>query len=129
MNDTENTQFIIILRTGKVMDFDMASNTLKEARILVQCNQVSDTGVRLVVPATPTPAPGVWYTIAVPRMCLEEATELLQELPIELTTNPSTWHSNSSPEFKGAWRIYSAIIIAIIAAAFVFSMIQQCRHL
>ena len=58
-DEPEETRFVAVFGTGKIIQFDMAVDVLKQAHIPFQTQEVTATGMRLSMPLAPTPGPGV----------------------------------------------------------------------
>ena len=88
MNKGEEANFTAIMRTGKQYEIDMAANTLEEKGIPYMRRQGSTGGLITAMPMTPTPGIGVWWEILVPEVAIDEAREVLSELPMEIQLYP-----------------------------------------
>ncbi|MBU4485883.1 MAG: hypothetical protein KKD38_03050 [Candidatus Delongbacteria bacterium] len=114
MTENPTNDYICILKTGKLLEHDLASNALKEKAIPFYKQVESSSGLRLAMPAQPAMGPGTYYNILVPRPFADEAINVLKELPIEMTTEPENWHFGASEKVKTGWKIYIWIILAFI---------------
>lgn len=77
--------------TAKVIEFDMAVDALKRARVPFQTQEETATGMKLSMPVAPTPGPGRFWSILVPEKALPDARQMLADLPFPITTNPGPW--------------------------------------
>ena len=115
MNKESNNNPICILKTGKLLDHDLASNALKENGIPFYKQMETITGLKLAMPFQPAMGPGTYYNILVPESFSEEAKQILSDLPIDLTVDPDLFHFGASEKAKTGWKIYVWVILAITA--------------
>jgi len=115
------------LKTGKLLDHDLAADTLTENGIPFFKQMETITGLKLAMPFQPAMGPGTYYNILVPERFSEEAKQILIELPIDLTDDPDLFHFGASEKEKSGWKIYVWVILAITAIVFLFSVIQNLR--
>jgi hypothetical protein len=95
----------------------MASNKLKEAKIPFITRQESVSGLSLAMLPTPVMGPGIFFSIRVPESMVDDAIKILEELPIDLKTEPDVWHFGPSEGVKNFWKFYAKIsIIGFIIA-------------
>ncbi len=104
---------IIIFKTGKVYELDLASNALKEANIPHYTQQENSAGAKFAMPANPVAGPGIWYSIIVSDVAENEVKRIVNALPIEIKTNPSVWSFSPKDRIKNLWKIFAISIIAI----------------
>ena len=88
---SEQDRFVAVFTTGKIIQFNMAIDALRQAHIPVQTQENTGTGMQLSMPVAPTPGPGVFWSILVPEKALGDARQVLSELPFPITTNPAPW--------------------------------------
>jgi hypothetical protein len=125
MKKTEDkADFTVAFRTGRIWEYDMVVNTLKDNGIPFQSFEESSSGLRLAMPLRPTPGPGVWWGISVPKQHLEKVNSLLSELPIDVTTEPDIWHFSSSGKVKLGLKIYAWIALALLAVSFLYGVVD-----
>jgi hypothetical protein len=82
---------VTVFVTGKLIQFDMAVDALKQASIPFQSRVETGTGMKLAMPVAPTPGPGTFWSILVPEKALAGARAVLSELPFPITTSPGPW--------------------------------------
>lgn len=104
-----------VFKTGKLHELDMASNALSDEEIPFFKQTESSSGVRLVMSFQPAMGPGTWYSILVPDQLVEKAKVVLSDLPIEIDTDPDVWHSGSSEKQKRWWKIFTWLMLALVA--------------
>lgn len=122
------TKHVIVFKTGKLYELDMASEALKEKNIPFYRQSESSSGIRTAMPAQPTMGPGTWYSILVPEIAVEDAKAILAELPFEVGTNPDIWHFGPDEKVKKGWKIYGYFILAItilLAIAYVIMVLRN----
>lgn len=113
---TEFTNFVTVLRTGHLVQFDWAANALEEAGIPFQRRQETSSGLSLAMPVVPATGPGQWWSLLVPETHVDQAREILAALPIEQTTRPDYWSFQPTPAVKRAWQVYAWIVLATMLA-------------
>ena len=113
----------IILRTGKIYEFEMACNALGEAGIPHIKQEETFTGLKTGY-VQPVMGPGVFFNLLVPTALKEEALKKISELPIEITTDPDIWHYGADEKSKTYWKIYALIVLAIFTALIVIYMLK-----
>jgi hypothetical protein len=84
-------EFMVVFTTGKLLQFDMAVDVLKQARIPFQTREETGTGIKLATPVAPTPGPGVFWSVLVPWIAVSDARQALSELPFPITTSSGPW--------------------------------------
>jgi hypothetical protein len=109
----KKTKFVCIMKTGKLYELDMAMNALTEKKIPFYKEEVSSSGLRFAMSFQPSMGPGTWYAIIVPEVAVNEARNILEGLPLEVSTNPDIWHFGASKKARTGWRIYAWIILII----------------
>jgi len=125
MKKDSNGNHVCILRTGKLIEHDIAANALKENGIPFYKQMETSSGLRLVMPFQPAMGPGTYYNILVPQNCIDEAKNILDELPIEVTTEPEIWHFGASEKAKKGWKIYVWFILALTFIVFSANIIHR----
>ena len=113
--------FVTVLCTGRLMEFDMAVDALREAGIAYQAQAEASTGLKEALPITPDIGPGSFLALLVPANAEAEARGVLSHLPFETTTNPGPWHFRPRARTVKRWR--TGVIIALLA--FVVLWIMQ----
>ncbi len=89
--ESEEIRLATVFATSKVIEFDMAVDVLKRARVPFQTQEETGTGMKLSMPVAPTPGPGKFWSILVPEKALPDARQVLCDLPFPITTNPGPW--------------------------------------
>ena len=119
----------IIFKSGKLYEFDMVTNALKEKGIPFFQREETASGVRFAV-TQPAMGPGVWYSILVPEPAVDDALAVLAELPVEPTTEPDVWGFGPSEETKRGWqfglRIYVVGLLLAVAISLMVSLLDSC---
>ena len=79
--ESEEIRLATVFATAKVIEFDMAVDVLKRARVPFQTQEETGTGMKLSMPVAPTPGPGTFWSILVPEKALPDARQVLSDLP------------------------------------------------
>lgn len=111
--DSDRSEFVVVLRTGKLYEVDTALLALKEANVPCFAQQQGIDGVRFAMPAMPTAGPGLWYIVLVPVTVVQQAQDILSQLPIEVKTDPDAWDFTTDTSLRINWK--TAIILFLIA--------------
>ena len=119
------TKHVIVFKTGKLYELDIATEALKQKRIPFYRELESSSGIRMAMPAQPTMGPGTWYSILVPEIAVDEVNAILAELPFEISTNPDIWHFGPDKNVKKGWKIYGYFILAISIVMLILYVITQ----
>lgn len=109
---------IVIFKTGKLYELDMASNLLSEKSIPFYKENVNSAGLRLAMPFQPIMGSGEWYSILVHKDIAENAKELLSTLPFEIKTEPSIWDFNENLKSKKGWKFSISLLLFVSALFF-----------
>ena len=91
----------------------MAANALAEKKIPFYRESVSSSGLRFAMPFQPSMGPGTWFAIIVPEVAVNEARNVLEGLPFEISNKPDIWHFGASQKARSRWRIYAWITLII----------------
>jgi hypothetical protein len=97
---TSQTKHVVVFKTGKLYELDTASEALKGKNIPFYRQEEASSGLLMAMPAQPTMGPGIWYSILVPEIAVEDAKAILAELPFEVGTNPDIWHFGPDKNVK-----------------------------
>ncbi|MBW1820414.1 MAG: DUF2007 domain-containing protein [Deltaproteobacteria bacterium] len=116
---------ICVLKTGKLFEHDMAANALTENDIPFYKQMETSSGLRLAMPFQPTMSPGTYYNIFVPEKYSEEAKQILNELPIDITNNPDVFHFGANEKEKRGWKIYIWIILTITTFFLIINIVYN----
>jgi hypothetical protein len=110
---SEEDRFVAVYATGKIRQFNMALDAIRQAQIPVQTQEESSTGPAHSMPASPTLGPGVFWSLSVPEKALGEAQRVLAELPFPITTIPGPWDllpDSATPEARADARVAKRIL-------------------
>ena len=124
MND-DKRKFVCILKTGKLYEHDIASSALEKEKIPFYKQLETSSGLRLAMPFQPSMGPGNWYNIFVHPKNADRAKAILNELPIELTTNPDVWHFGPSERNKKIWRIFIWLCLGVSVLFLILGLIKN----
>jgi hypothetical protein len=125
MKEESGGNHICILKTGKLFEHDSAANALSENGIPYYKQMETSSGLRLAMPFQPAMGPGTWYNIFVHPKYAEEAKAILNELPIDLSTDPDIWHFGPNKRIKKAWKILIWISLAVGFLLLILGLIQN----
>ncbi|HAM53028.1 MAG TPA: hypothetical protein DCP92_20875 [Nitrospiraceae bacterium] len=118
MTSTDDN-FVIVLKTGKRYELEMATNALTEANIPYYMQEDTSSGVRLAMPISTAMGPGLWWTLFVPERLVSKAQEVLEQLPFEVKTNPDIWDFGPSEETKQGFKFYAWLMLIAVLVAFI----------
>jgi hypothetical protein len=108
---------IVVLRTGKVYEFDLVLNQLDSEGIPTFTQNQTSSGMRLATPATLTGDAGSWWTIGVPEEYEDQAKEIILELGFGEKTDPEVLDF-ANPELRKNMRIFYAALLGIVICIF-----------
>jgi hypothetical protein len=114
MNDEIVGKQICVLKTGKLLDHELAANTLTKHGIPFFRQLETVTGLILAMPFQPSMGPGTYFNIIVQEGFADKAKKILCELPIENAENPDLFHFVTSQKVKSVWKIFAWIMLVII---------------
>lgn len=103
----------------------MAVHSLSENGVPFYKQLETSGGLRLAMPFQPAMGPGTYYCIFVPQKLVENATQLLRELPIDVTTEPAIWHFGVSANAKKKCKITVCFILGFTFLAFLTNTILR----
>jgi hypothetical protein len=89
--DSDEIRLATVFVTGTVIELDMAVDAFKRARVPFLTQGETSTGMKLSMPVAPTHGPGTFWSILVPEKALQDARQVLSDLPFPITTNPGPW--------------------------------------
>jgi hypothetical protein len=118
----------IILKTGKLLDFELACNALKEAGIPFVKQEENYTGLKEAY-CQPVMGPGNFFNLIVPFPFETKATQVISELPIEITLEPELWHYGADDKSKKYWKIYALIVLGISAIGLVINLFDLIKKI
>lgn len=84
----------------------------------------TSSGLRLAMPFQPAMVPGIYYNIFVPTTLSEEAKQILNNLPIDVTIAPDIWRFGTDDNAKKGWKIFAWFILGITALVLIFNVAQ-----
>ena len=116
---------IIVFKTGKLHELDMAANALSDEGIPFFKETKSSSGVRLAMPFQPNMGPGTCYSILVPDQLKEHASSVLSNLPFDIGTDPDIWHIGVPEKQKRWWKIFAWLMLflcAVFLSIYVFDL-------
>jgi hypothetical protein len=116
----------IILKTGRIYEFEMACNALKEAGIPFFKQEEDYCGVKEAY-YQPAMGPGIFFNLLVATPIKEEALKVISELPIEITQEPDFWHYGANEKSKRNWKIYALVILGISALALAINILKLIK--
>ncbi|MCG8609288.1 MAG: hypothetical protein MI864_02015 [Pseudomonadales bacterium] len=108
-----------------MLEYDIAINALKDNDIPHFRQMETSSGLRLAMPFQPAMGPGTYYNILVPQRFAEKAKEILEELPIDVTTEPEIWHFGASEKSKKGWRLYVWFVLALTSIVFITNLLLR----
>lgn len=116
-------ELIKLMRTGQLYKLDMADAALKEAQVPHFTREEDASGMRVAMPAAPSMAPGVWWSILVPEECAADARHVLSELPFEITTTPDVWDSQPSGA-NGRFGVWYRVFAVLMLGYFLYTVVM-----
>jgi hypothetical protein len=127
MNAQINSKYTCVLKTGRLHEHDMAANALSEHGIPYFKQEESVSGLKLAMPFQPSMGPGTYFNIMVPDQFIEEAKSILENLPIDLTTNPDLFHFGAGDTAKKRWRIVAWFFLVLNLVFLVATIIDSIK--
>jgi hypothetical protein len=125
----EKNNFVVIFRTGKPYEFEMAKDVLEENNIPYYTQYYSYTGLRFATPLVRTPGLGSFWDVLVPSNKIEEARAILSELPFEVGFASDPWHFGPTKTVKKFWKIYLLILTVFIVIGLILGLIDVIKGL
>ena len=115
----DNFSHIVVFRTGKIYEFDLVLNQLDAEGIPTFTQNQTSSGLRLATPATLTGDAGSWWTIGVPEEYIDQAKEIISELPCDQITDPEVWDFATSKSQQNLKFIYRTLaVIGIVFSGY-----------
>jgi hypothetical protein len=126
-SENESANHVVVFRTGKVWEFDIARDALRHQDIpfFAQADNVS--GVRTAVDVMPTPGPGVFWSLLVPQRSALRAQKILRQCHLDVENTPLIWDFNPVPEGKTFWKLYAGFVLMISILVLILWAIQMFR--
>ncbi len=118
---------VVILRTGKIFEADLAASLLEEAGVPYFRREQSSGGLSFAMPAAPSVGPGTWWVILVPVEAESEARSLLEQLPFDLDEEPGVWDFGPSPGAKSFFKSWAFFTLLLFALAFILGLLSALR--
>lgn len=113
----------VILRTGRIFDFEMACEALREAGIPFVKQEESVTGIKDGY-VQPSMGPGSFFNLMVPEQFKEKAVLVISELPIDITLEPDFWHYGADERSKKRWKILALVVLGIAILLLALSLLN-----
>ncbi|MGA3243997.1 MAG: hypothetical protein ABSE41_05220 [Bacteroidota bacterium] len=110
-SNQDDIRQVVLFRTGKLWEFDLARDSLKRHNIPFFFREESLSGVRMALPAMPTPGPGLFWTLIVPESQFHRAKECLQACRLDVEKDPLVWDFAPPPKGKQFLTIYVWIVL------------------
>lgn len=120
---------VVVLRTGRLFEADLAASTLEEAGVPYYRQEQSSSGAVFEMPAAPTPGPGTWWVVRVPTAVAEEARFVLEQLPLGLDDSPGVWDFGPTPEAKSFFKSWAFATLLFLAAGLLGGLLSLLRKL
>ena len=120
---------VLIFRTGILWEIDMAREKLKEAEIPHFVQEETLSGIRTAFLATPASGVGITWKLMVPEIAVNEAKEILEQLPIDLNKNPGFWDFTTNKNVIKGTKIYAWIILILLGITLTMGLIQIINEL
>ena len=117
-------EHVIILKTGRLHEFELACNALKDSGIPHYKQEENISGLKTAM-YTPAMGPGTFWNLLVPVSEKLNAEKILSELPIEVTKQPSIWHFGANEEAKKGWRIFAIFILTLSVLLLVVDLLKN----
>lgn len=117
-------EHVVILKTGRLHELELASNTLKEAGILHYKQEENITGLKTAMFA-PVMGPGNFWNLLVPKSEKSSAEKILAQLPIDKTANPNIGHFSDNIKIKRSWKILCFIILFISGIVLLLNLYES----
>lgn len=125
LENNEKTEYVVIFRTGKLWEFDLARDTLKEHNIPFFAQTQSLSGVQTAFDVAPSMGPGVSWSLLVPGEGAVQARELLQASRLDVGKEPEAWDFAPQPKVKKYWKAYIWGVIILMALLFLVEILPR----
>ena len=120
---------IVVLRTGRLFEADMAASALETAGVPHFRQEQSSSGLSFAMPAAPSAGPGILWVVRVPEAVAEQARSVLEELPIPIEESPGVWDFSPTERAKSLHRSWALALLILFTAAFFAGLISLMRQL
>jgi hypothetical protein len=121
----EQTEYLEIFRTGKLWEFDLGRDTLKEHNVPFFARTESLSGIRTALDAAPSMSPGVSWSLLVPREAAQEARKILQACRLDIEKQPEPWDFAPQTKVKKYWKMYIWGILILTALFFLVEILSR----
>ncbi len=81
------TEQVILLKTGRLHEFELACNAFADSNIPFFRQEENVVGLKTAIIAL-LEGPGIFWNLLVPASMKTDAEKILKELPIDFTTEP-----------------------------------------
>ena len=125
--DQAAANHIIIFRTGKLWEFDLARDALKQHGIPLFARSDSMSGVRTAVDAMPMQGPGVFWCLLVPEQAARRAKQILRGCHLEVEKQPLIWDFAPRRGNKKFWKSYVWFILILSVLFLIVTRILTYR--
>lgn len=117
-------EHVVILRTGRLHEFEMACNALEKSGVPHFKQEESSSGLKTAM-YNPAMAPGSFWNLLVPVSEKLNAEKIISDLPIDNTTDPDLWHFGAKPKRKKIWKVCIIIYLFILGILFVYNLLKS----
>lgn len=120
--------WVVLLKTGRLLEADLAASTLEEAGIPHYRQEQDSSGLSFAMPLAPSSGPGTWWVIQVPEAVAEEARSILEQLPITTEDAPGVWDFGPTEQAKSffkRWALASLVLFALVFLLALMSLIRE----
>ena len=121
----KSSNHAVIFRTGKLWEFDMARDALKQHKIPSFAQQDNMSGIRTAVDAMPIQGPGVFWNILVPERFAHRAQEILKGCRLDVEKKPLIWDFGPAPESKKFLISYAKLTLIVSILFLIFWAIKM----
>lgn len=123
----DDGDWVVLLRTGQLLEADLAASSLEEAGIPHYRQEESSGGLTVAMPAAPSAGPGVWWVVQVPAAMAEEARSILETLPIEVDDSPGVWDFAPTERGRSFFRSWAWAYLVLFALALLWGLMELFR--
>lgn len=123
MKEELNSNHICVLKTESFLDHTVAVNALTENGIPFYKQMETATGLKIDMTLQQMGS-GVCYYILVPERFLEEAKQILSELPIDHEDNSVFYNFAAIEKEQSGWGLYFRVLLSIMAFIFIAMLLK-----
>ena len=113
----------IVLRTGRIHEFELVCNALNEANIPYVKQEESVSGLKTGY-VQPVMGPGNYFNLLVPTESKQKALDIISALPVDLGRDPDVWHYGGTEKAKKKWRVYITVVLGIVLVLTILNVIK-----